>query len=300
MIRGAIEVVQKNRVAGWLYSAGDPLRDKTVLAFVGTRCVGAGKVDRFRQDLLDAKLGDGYCGYDFPIKLADAETTGAVIVRLQFSDMALIQPGSRVSDAQEAAAAVGADLGAIPLASVSWMMDHGMFEQAEYDFLKCMHAVGAYERGLRAAKRGAGQPADGAAERLAPEAVAQELLGLFTLSDARITATTVAAISDLAADPAVLRRAAVPVAALWSRERGRIRIEERSHLDGRSDGAVGEPQAGSIEYSFGPDRLLFVHRDCRFAAQGLAPASGITVLTAAAAEPAAAAAPRKAAQVRAA
>lgn len=276
MIRGAIEVAQKTRVAGWLYSATGNLRDKTVLAFVGSRCVGAGKVDIFRQDLLDAKLGDGYCGYDFPVRLAEGETAGAVIVRLQFSDMALIQPASRIAGADDRLVE-SAELGAIPPASVSWMMDRGMLEQPEYDFLKCVQTAGAYERGLRAAKRGAGPEAAG---RLDPAAVAQELLGLVLLTEAPVICTTLAAVSELTANPAVLRQAGAPVVALWSQERGRLLLEERSHLAGRAAaGPVAAPQAGSIEYSFGPDRLLFLHRDCRFAAAGPAPASGITVFT---------------------
>ncbi len=296
MIRGAIEVAQKARVAGWLYSATEPLRDKTVLAFIGARCVGSGKVDRFRQDLLDAKLGDGYCGFDFPVRLADGEGAGSVIVRLQFSDMALIQPASRVAGADDQSA-VAAELGAIPPASVSWMMDHGMLEQPEYDFLKCVQTAGAYERGLRAGKRGAGS--DGTSGRLDAETVAREMLGLVLLSDARVVRTAVAGVSELAANPAVLRRAGGPVAALWSAERGRILLEERSHLGGRAaDGGVAEPQPGSIEYSFGPDRLLFLHRDCRFAALGPAPASGIIVFTVAVAE--GASTQKKPAQVKAA
>ena len=296
MIRGAIEVAGKTRVAGWLYSATESLRDKTVLAFVGARCVGSGKVDRFRQDLLDAKLGDGYCGYDFPMRLADGESAGSVIVRLQFSDMALIQPASRVAGADDQPADA-ADFGVIPPASVSWMMDRGMLEQPEYDFLKCVQTAGAYERGLRAGKRGAG--ADATAGRLDPETLAREMLALVLLCDARVTRTAISAVSELVANPALLRRAGAPVAALWSAERGRILLEERSHVAGRApDGPVAEPQAGSIEYSFGPDRLLFLHRDCRFAALGAAPASGITVFTVAA--EAAAAAQTRPAQVKAA
>ena len=279
MIRGAIEVVQKTRVAGWLHSKTQELRDSTVLAFVGTHCVGAGKLDRFRQDLLDAKLGDGYCGFDFPIKLGDGESMGSVIVRLQFSDVSLIQASSRVAGGEDAAAAA-ADLGTIPPAAVSWMMDRGMLEQPEYDFLRCIQAAGAYERGLRAGKRAPGAPQDGQSGRLDPETTAQEMLGLFMLADARIARSQTAAISELVANPAILRRAGAPVVALWSADRGRILLEERSHLAGQAaDGPIAEPQPGSIEYSFGPDRLLFLHRDCRFSAHGPAPASGVTVFT---------------------
>jgi len=281
MIRGAIEVAQQTRVAGWIFSATDALRDKTVLAFVGSRCVGAGKVERFRQDLLDAKLGDGYCGFDFAIKLVEGETVGAVIVRLQFSDMALIQGGSVIAGAEDTAASGAPDLGAIKAESVSWMMDRGMLEQPEYDFLKAIQSAGAYERGLRMAKRAGGE----AGGRLDPASVAHDMLSLLMLSDVKVARATTAALSELIANPASIRKAQAPVVALWSEERCRIALEERSHLGGRvAQGPIGEPLPGAIEYSFGPDRLLLVHRDCRFASRGTAPASGITIFSVAPAE----------------
>ncbi|MEJ0048442.1 MAG: hypothetical protein WDN04_21760 [Rhodospirillales bacterium] len=139
MIRGAIEVAQKNRVAGWIYSSADSVRDKLILAFVGGRCVGSGKVDRFRKDLLEAKLGDGYCGFEFPIKLNEGEKLGAVVVKLQSSDAALIQRDSVLTGPHdEDEAADLPDLGAISPASVAWMQDRGWLEQHEYDFLKAV------------------------------------------------------------------------------------------------------------------------------------------------------------------
>ena len=300
MIRGAIEVARSTRIAGWIFSDGDGLRDKTVLAFVADRCVGAGKVDKFRQDLLDAKLGSGYCGFDFPVKLADGEPVGAIIVKLQSSDVALIQAASRVSGPDDTEAAGSADLGAVAQASVAWMMDRGMLEQAEYDFLKCIHSAGAYERGLRVGKRNTPVP-NQADSRLDPKAVAQEMLALLLLSDVLVAEAGIAAVADLVANAALLRRAAAPVVAIWSPERGRILLEERSHLGGRRSGvAVAEPASGSIEYSFGPDRLLFVHRDCRFAALGPAPVSGLTVFTVPVQDATKAPAQKRLAQVRAA
>jgi hypothetical protein len=291
MIRGAIEIAETTRVAGWLFCEAEPLRDKTILAFVGGRCVGAGKIDRFRQDLLDAGLGDGCCGFDIPVWLNEGESAAALIVQLQFSDMALLQPSSRVLGPEVAVRPSGPDFGAVDPKSVSWMMDRGMFDQGEYDFLKAMHNVGAYERALRGPKRGAGQdsaPAD-------PEAVARDLLSLFHLADRRVVGTSVMSVSDLSSHAALLLGAASPVLALWSRERGRISLEERSHLGGPRDAlAIGTaPRPGGIDYSFGPDRLLLVHRDCSFAPRGPAPASGLMVLTAPALD--GAAAPRPAA-----
>ncbi len=96
MIRGAIEIAQDQLVAGWIYCGAFPLRNQLVLAFVGRRCVGSGRVEIFRRDLADAGLGDGYCGFHFPVALERDEHPGSVVVRLADSDLALIQPDSRV------------------------------------------------------------------------------------------------------------------------------------------------------------------------------------------------------------
>jgi hypothetical protein len=69
---------------------------------------------------------------------------------------------------------------------------------------------------------------------------------------------------------------------LWSADRCRIAFDERSHV--AEPGASGQIRAaaaaGAVEYGFGPDRVLVVHRQSSFAPVGLAPATGITVLTA--------------------
>ena len=96
MIRGSIEVARRTQISGWIYAESGTVRDRPILAFSGHRCVGAGKVDRFRKDLLDAKLGDGHCGFDFPIRLNDDEAESSVVVKLQNSDAALIQSATRL------------------------------------------------------------------------------------------------------------------------------------------------------------------------------------------------------------
>lgn len=278
MIRGAIEVAQSDRVSGWIYSASDTLRNKTLLAFSGGRCVGAGTVELFRQDLLDAKLGDGYCGFHFEIKLNEGESVGSVIVKLQYSDLALLQPASRVSGLHDAdEQATGPDFGALQPAHAAWMMDRAMLEQPEFDFIKGIHSVGAYERVLRLNKRGAEDRG-----RLDPAAVAADMLGLFRLEEVQVSRASVASISELNKVSTLVRSSVVPVVVLWSAERGRISLEERSHLGGkRSDlGLMINPPPGGIDYSFGPDRMLFIHRDCVFSPRGPAPLSGITVFAA--------------------
>jgi hypothetical protein len=277
MLRGSIEIAHRNRVSGWIYSSSAPVRDKLILAFVGERCVGAGKVDRFREDLLEAKLGDGYCGYDFPIHLNDGENLGAVVIRLQNSDAALIQTNTRMFGPGDRVGGRISDLGAIAPDSVKWMQDRGWLDQPEYDFLKAAQNIGAYERGLRLPRRA------GAEEHplRKPEAVVAELIALYTLGDVDVSQIPVKVLSDLG-DAAFMRENAISLFALWSPEPSRVCVDERSHLDpSAKHGCLATPPLGGIEYSFGPDRVLFLHRDTGFAPLGPAPVSGATVLTAA-------------------
>ena len=276
MIRGSIEVAQRTHVSGWIHADTGTVRDRLILAFAGERCVGAGKVDRFRRDLLEAKLGDGYCGFDFPIKLDDDEAVGSVIVKLQNSDAALIQRGAVLSGPHEGGEVV--DLGAIPPARVSWMQDRGWLEQQEYDFLRAVQMIGAYERGLRPARRPNGEhPA-----LIKPEQIAYDLFSLYALAEVDIARTVIASVSDLAHAQSPMHGRGLSVLALWSAERCRIVLDERSHiLPSAVPGSVTlQPAPGAIEYSFGPDRMLFVHRRASFAPEGVAPANGVVVFTA--------------------
>ncbi len=279
MIRGAIEVAQRNRVTGWIHAQSESLRGKVVLAFVAGRCVGSGEVDGFRQDLLDAGLGDGYCGFDFPIRLVDGEQVGSLVVRLQFSDTALLQSTSQVLGPRRAGFdGDSPELGAMHPGRVAWMLQHGMLGQIEYDFLNALLTVGAYTRTLRVAKPGAG---DQAGQRIAPEQAARELLSLVMLAETPVARTSIANL----ADALTFARAAGPVLALWSQGRGRIAVEERSHLDLEPAERLPSAEApASQTYEYGPDRLLLLHRDCRLSARGPAPSAGLVVLTPAAAD----------------
>jgi hypothetical protein len=278
LIRGSIEVARRNRVAGWIYSSAEPLRDKLILAFVGQRCVGAGKVDRFRKDLLEAKLGDGYCGYDFPIVLHDDENLGAVVIRMQNSDAALVQPNARMFGPSDTMPHATASLGPLGIANVTWMQDRGWLDQPEYDFLKALQNIGAYERGLRLPRR----PGSQEAPALNPQTVVADLLALSVLGEVDITRAALKGFADLRGDSSPLQDSTVGVVALWSTDRVRISVEERSHVTPREAGAtvLTAPPSGGIEYNFGPDRLLFLHKHITFAPIGPPPAAGITVFTA--------------------
>ena len=104
MIRGAIEIAEPTRVAGWIVSSATPLRGLPVLAFSGAVCVGAGTVEVFRRDLLMANLGDGYAGFDFPIALSTEQDLASVVIRLENCDAAILQSGTAIVRKQVEAA----------------------------------------------------------------------------------------------------------------------------------------------------------------------------------------------------
>jgi hypothetical protein len=279
MIRGAIEVVEPGRVSGWIYSSAETLRDQLIMGFVGNRCVGTGKVDRFRKDLLEAKLGDGYCGFDFPCRLLPDDGPGSLVIKLQNSDVALLQSSSRVfeSGAEIISGGTAPDLGAVPPASVTWMQDNGWLEQHEHDFLKAIHAAGAYERGLRPARRAGEDPPPA----LKPGPGVQAALSVYMLARVDVAANQVASLAELSAEKSILRRSAVSVVGLWSEEPTRICVAERSHLGPREMRGKILPDfpPGGIDYQFGPERVLLLHRDCSFSAYGELPKTGITIFT---------------------
>ena len=100
MIRGAIEIASKSIVAGWLFSPLISMRGKVVLAFIDDRHIGIGKVEHFRKDLKDAGLGDGFAGFHFPVKLSVEDDAARITIRLESSDLYLLQLGAQVQAKQ--------------------------------------------------------------------------------------------------------------------------------------------------------------------------------------------------------
>ena len=114
MIRGAIETADRTVISGWLYARAVDLRGQLVLAFIGDRHVGTGKIELFRKDILEAGLGDGYSGFHFPVTLEPADEPQTLTIRLEQSDLSLLQrqtlvvPADSVAPAKPAAAKPGA------------------------------------------------------------------------------------------------------------------------------------------------------------------------------------------------
>lgn len=152
MLKGAIDHISPNEIGGWIYSATASLRNHTVLAFIDDACIGAGRVELYREDLADAGLGDGFLGFKFPVNLASIDEAPLVVVKLEGSDAVIIQPSARL--VRRTLSRPCTIVTARTLASIEWMRARAWLDQTEYDFLRMMFRFGVYDLSLRQGKPG--------------------------------------------------------------------------------------------------------------------------------------------------
>jgi hypothetical protein len=262
VIRGNIDAVSRTRVEGWMYSEQVSLTGARVLAFVDDDCVGTGVVDLFRQDLVDARLGDGMAGFSFPISLAPSQDPRMLDVRLEGSDALIRQRASRSVPRDD----IGAKMRRAPRdpQSLSWMRARGWLTADQYDALRVLGEFGVYGQRVR----------PGAAEQIARSA--GELLELMMFNAVTPLVHTGLAARELVGELASERRSvlglfpdAVPVIGLWAPQPCCLNVIEGSHLM-----PLEEPAVGGIDYEFGGDSLLWINLDCKYTV----PTGGITVL----------------------
>ncbi len=276
MLRGAIDYATPSRLGGWVFSEAVSLRDHTVLAYLGEVCIGTGQIDKFRQDLADAGLSDGFLGFNFAIALDRPADLARVVIRLDGSDAVILQPQGRVAVAAalEDPVVTGTLLPTHRLASVKWMREHGWLDQSEYDFLNCIQQFGVYDRMLHHPRRNGTDPAP-AADAVT---VARELLELYYMDGIELQLETLPSITDLIAflDRGDRMNRPHPVVALAASGRSRISVVEGSHHDRLPRiASTGEATEAPIEYVLGTDRLLFINVRCLFQATGPAPFGGL-------------------------
>ena len=273
MIRGSLENVTEKSVSGWLYADAVTVRDRTVLAFVDSQCIGAGRIEKFRKDLADAGLEDGVLGFQFPIVLPRPTDVPRVTVRFEGSDVVLLQDESRVVSAEQThtAAPQGCRRS---YSSIQWMRAQGWLDQSEYDFLKYTEQLGIYERSLQEPKR-----VRGTEERaiLDPAEAATKLLCLYYMDEVEVTHTTIAAMASLAE---VTARSPEfigyeTIVALWSPTRVSLSVAEGSHRP-----RPEEPASSNVaDYHLGPDKLLMLNSRCRIVSSSKASSDGFVVFS---------------------
>jgi|SRR5579862_4930310 len=250
MLRGAIDYISETEIGGWIYCEVGPVKRRLVLAYYEGKCLGSGPIETFRQDLLDAGLGDGVLGFRFPISKIDANELHAVSVKLEGSDLVLVQGRKAERSVSRA--------GAIPSREhLEWMRSRKWLTQGEFDLLKYLLQAGVYEKLLLAP----GQPHVAAQE-------AKTGLELVCMSDIGLAEETLPAAVDFAGYARHLPETGCPVVALWCPERLDFTVIEGSHRAHSAEWAQRE----AILHSLGPDRIVFV--DVRANAMWRSPRSG--------------------------
>ena len=277
MIRGAIENVTRNRVYGWIWSPDATLNGRTVLAFLDDVCIGAGKIEEFRQDLKDAGLGDGKAGFNFDLTYPNPVDAPRVVVKLEGSDAMLMQRRSRVMPPGAAGGASPARSVRQPpsLASLQWMRARGWLTQSDYDFLRFFRQLGVYERSLVVPQE---RPDRGEPQLSDPMETAKGLLMLQRMEECEARREALGAPRDWRRLAEAQEAVSGPGAmfALWSRNRAKLPVVEGSHVQGALVAPDAEPPAG-VDYAVGPDRLLFLDGRCALGPAANFPAGGIEV-----------------------
>lgn len=249
MLRGAIDYYDGLSVGGWLYAPDVPLRDRTVLAFVDAACVGAGKVDGFRQDLADAGLGDGYCGFNFVVSLAEPDDAARIHVKLEGSDFMLIQRGARVVDPKaQPASGAHADRHDYSPESIAWMRDQNWLDQTGYDFLRHVSTVGLYDRTLRTV----------GTEWLDPAAEAKRLFELYRQGPVRVQEALIQLRNLTQERERLVEGAAIPIVAIHADD-GAVRLLEGSRGDKRA-----ADLSGATRHACRADRILLLDTRATF------------------------------------
>ena len=258
MLKGAIDHVSTNEVGGWIYSTNGSVRNHTVLAFIHDVCVGAGRVEVYREDLADAGLGDGFLGFRFPVSLAKVEDVPLVAVKLEGSDAVIIQPTARL--APRTVTAGRAIVSGRSLASIEWMRTRGWLDQADYDFLRLMYRFGAYDLSLRKGKPNEKLAGAGLRD---PHGTAQEMFELLCAAPTEVASEVLSQETGLRPHLDRFYAGSIePIVAVWSPQAAGLSLVEGSH----QEAASAEPEGvmlGAVDYGIGPDRLLFVDLRCR-------------------------------------
>jgi hypothetical protein len=254
MIYGHIDTVSRTHVGGWIFSTYRSLAGMPLLAFIDDAPVGRGEVGLFREDLVQAGIGDGHGGFSFPIELKPSHDPRLVDIRLDGSN-ALIRQSHACLVARE-------DVGVAPRAprdadTLAWMRGRGWLTAAQHDVMDRLGRFGVVRQRLNMPE---GPGAQDALEDLA--ALTGEFLQLHMhlYVSARIHDETWP--EDLLALRSHLHTAfpaIAPVIGLWAPTAHCVNVSEGSHLGLR----LLEPISG-VDYEFGENHLLWLNLDTNF------------------------------------
>jgi hypothetical protein len=264
MLRGYIEYVSKEEVHGWIHAEGVSLRGRTILAFAGDQCIGSGSVGKFRQDLFDAGLGDGYLGFGLAIAGQRVSDLGSIVVRLDGSDACLIQAKVSIHSGAQTAPKMSAEQFDVESAHHDWMLRRGWIDHSEHEFLMAMTTNGVYPLGLPKAMRAPEQVHDAA------DAQIQRMFALVCQRDVTFPRLDLTRPDEFKANLAPLVAATVPSLVALSGGQFALKIAEGSHL-----ASAVEPEHALVVQEFRPWQILFL--DTRCLVSDFSPVDGVPV-----------------------
>lgn len=249
--RGAIERVDGDQIGGWIMSGEGSLRDAVILAFLGSECIGAGRVDQYRPDIAVVGLGDGYAGFQINISPVEASRAGKIYVKLEGHDTILVG-----SDFHAHPSAAGPLLTpnkiAEDLESIRWMRDRNWLSHADADVLRTLARFGVYEMGIP----------DADAHGSLLDAGIAALTHIFGLVHRRVVPLEQIFCPDSEALRTALQtereRTGSRYVALWSAEKNRVTVAEGSHI--QTAGQAPVQHSEGVEYEFGGRHLLILDR----------------------------------------
>jgi hypothetical protein len=253
MFLGNIDFASRTHVEGWVYCARLSLVGARVHAFVDDHCVGTGIVDLYRQDLVEAGVGDGLGGFSFSISLDPSEDPRMLHIRVEDGNALIRQPASRLASRQQIASAIRAR--ALDPEAVSWMRARAWLTQAQHDTLQTLIAYGVCKQSLHA-------PVTNAGDAKTWHELVVEMLEVFMFARVMprvLTELTLVEFTKQRHNLCTDFPAAAPIIGLWSRQKNCLNVVEGSHLNPLSDDGA----RGGIEYEFGDDEMLWINVDCQ-------------------------------------
>jgi hypothetical protein len=247
-------------VEGWIYCDKLSLVGTRVLAFVDDECVGAGVIEIFRQDLVEASIGDGVAGFSFPIVLDPSQNPRVLDVRLEGGNALIRQRASRLAPRTDGHRAPR------DASSLSWMRARGWLRDEDHHLLRVLGEFGIHRQPISVAA--CGRTDEACCEDIAR--ITGEQFELLMLRSVSVSPRIGISVPDLAAQCQQLQKTFLdvpPVIALWSRLTSCLQVVEGSHLD-ENPAAPG----GGVDYEFGDEYVLWLNLDSQYSA----PTGGIT------------------------
>ena len=255
MFRGNIDLASRTRVEGWVYCARLSLVGARVYAFVGDQCVGSGIANLFRQDLVEAGVGDGFGGFQFPIVLDKSQDPRTLHIRVEDGNAIIRQPGARLAPSVGELAQNTFSGSPQPL---YWMLERGWLTKGQFRILNALSVFGVAKQRLI---EPIGEIIDqGRDSQLVSNTTAILELMAFTTVTATLRAEFTEA--DFAYECQRLHTefpTSPPVIALLAQRANSINVVEGSHISkDPSRGATG----GGIDHELGSHLLLWINLDC--------------------------------------